>query len=532
MIVQRPFGPPEPATRRVLTCPLCGARRDHFTLQASHGWWRMSLTADPSVWVGHEFGEGAYQTDRYHICRLGHIWPAAVSAVTIYRMLGTTAAGKTMLLRNMARQTVPHIRFASAPELCNRRFDNDPHTAPTGTDTLTHRLHLTDFLGRYGASSDELTDLLTRSGFTKNENDEFGADAHLPFHLLVDAGGQRRDTIFIDLSGEVMENIVEQRLTDPAVARLSHSDGVVWVIDAAVLPPVQQALESTGRERILLESLRPGLFVDEWRRNLTPAEVRNALNLAIEKSSRRYPLTEELAGVFARSTTLLDGNALRAVVLTKADLFPHLLSDGRGWEFLTPFEYDPDEFAVEFPAGGVDYLETLCSNPHQPFDAAAEEVVAWLRDSPTAQDRRGRCLAIARGVLDFYADPTRFKQLLLKREGSLLAAESVLHRIPCTTDDDVELVLRVGTMTADWGAYRTHRPRPLLMRDLVTAILVRCALGSTTMSDEIVAAEQASPVRYFMTGPMDAERQAANPHITIATGRSPGVLHLLAWIMA
>jgi len=492
----------------------------------------MSLTSDPAIWVGHETGDETYQIDRYHICASGHFWPAEVSAVTIYRMLGTTAAGKTMLLRNMGLQTVPGIKFVTAPQLCNRPFGNESHTPATVSSARTHRLHLTDFLGLYGATADELTELLTRSGFTSKQELTFGAEPYLPFHILVDVANQRRDTVFVDLPGEVMKPLVAHDLTDHSVARLSHSDGVVWVIDAAVMPPVQQALEASGRERILLESLRPGLFLPEWTRNLTTQEIRSALDEALAKSADRYPLTKDLGGVFARSTALLDANALRAVVLTKADIFPHLLADGRGWDFLRPSDSDVDqeEFASEFPAGGAEYLESLCANKLQPFDRAAEEVISWLRKSPTGRDKRNRCFDIARGVVTFYSDPARFKELVLKPERARV--DDILHLIPCVTEDEMELELRVGSITADWEKYRSPGLRPLLMRDLVTAVLVRSILGTTSMADEIVAAEDYSPVRYFITGPMDAARQAKNPRINTATGKSPGVLHLLAWIMS
>ena len=97
-------------------CPLCGSPRDTFLLAEVWTWGgdakQLWATDTPGLVIGQEpitRSQGSIQT---HMCRFGHVWPHA-DQVAVVRLLGTTAAGKTMLLRNMISQNVARLEAAS-----------------------------------------------------------------------------------------------------------------------------------------------------------------------------------------------------------------------------------------------------------------------------------------------------------------------------------------------------------------------------------------------------------------------------------
>lgn len=522
----------------MLACPLCAQRRDYFTFTRAtshtHDWWSIHVTDSPDIFIGTDPSQFAFDRRILHICRSGHFWPSDVAYVRIYRTLGTTAAGKSVLLRNMVEQDPSGVRLVQADGLCRPKIPGGAHAEPTSVlSGHTHRLQLTDLLNRYEVSGSEvIKDLLGRSSLSDEEVKFFGNDSNLPFHLLaVDQGGIH-DTLFVDLAGEAMNALVDDDLELRAISQLKQSEGLIWVVDTALFPSIRAALTGTGNGRVLLESLRPQRYLDTWVRNPDSDVVSAALEEALDASGDRLPITQGLSRWFSQSTEHINAGTFRAVVLTKADLLTTLLQSAGGWELLADEDLSTEEFFDQFVRGGVEFLVAYATKKDLAVDQATREVLDALAAGGDELEAQRRAAYVVRGVLDYYADPRRLKALVLREPG--VALRGPLHEIECVgaTDEDPRVILHVFPMAKCWEEYRAGQPRLIQHRDLVVGVLVRCLLGHALQTPAVGNAEKHSIVRYFLTCPMNAARQAQHPEINTTLSETPGVLHLLAWIMA
>ncbi len=519
-------------------CQLCADRRDHLILRqcrdlGGHFWWELALTDQPGhVARGGVPGKQAVYEHRYQLCVNGHFWPSAVDNVVVIRLLGATAAGKTILLRNLHHQMMGGVVYRQTPPLCARAFDRQVHARATLMVAMSHRLAMTDMLAEYGSSADELTGFLEGIGIHGADLGKWGDDERLPYHLLTTENGKFVDTIFVDPPGEAMASIVKDEVNSRDAIQLLNADGLLWVVDAAVLPAVRSSVVEGDGGRLLVESLRPELFINEDKGKFDATGWPAALERALESANGRYNQTDELAQFFAKTTELLDPMVFKATALTKADLIWHMLAAGeRGGRPGWASAFGVSE--VKFMAGGRTFLKSYVNNLTRiTADAPTANLLRHLQEAVSdSQLFRRRCDQVVRGVLAYYADPDRFSELVLE-EPDYADELEILHLVDCPgAPGDPTVWLEIAPMAMAWEQYRARGQRALQPRDLAVGIIVRCILGTTQFTKPVSHAEAQSVVHYFLTAPFNAEEHLANPYSSISLLSSPGVQHLLAWVM-
>lgn len=520
-------------------CPLCGMRRDEFTL--------LQITTEPEIArkLQHNSSSGlvlgknpigkALRTEHTHVCRFGHFWPTGVDQVTIVRLLGTTAAGKTMLLRNLAGQDVgaleearsggKPVMFVAPPKICRRPFDHTVHPAATsaaGQNESFRQVLEDDWLKVKPGALDEF---LSRTDLQPEEVALFGKGDNWPIHLLIKTGRVTRDNLFVDSSGEATAGNEERWET----LKLHQSDGILWVIDAGLLPAVEDSL-TVHDPRLLIESMRPETTLGVDWRHRSDAEFVEATRSLKRLSEERRQLTRRLVDRFAVKSMDLPDVSLRSVVLSKADLIYRMLARSPRWaEFRRPNQSD-GAFKDAFAAGGTAFMQSYVSWRHRLMpNGPSSEVLNYLAaadsSQPDAESRR-RCARVVRSVLDFYGNADNFYALVC-HEGS---TTQVIDVPGDGARPGVRLL--VPPMRAAWVGYRDPTTSGIQHRDLVVGVLVRSLLDYCLDLRKLKSAENIAPVRYFLTAPMDGQRQVEAPYGDSTMNETPGVLHLLAWVLA
>lgn len=500
-------------------CPLCGGTRDFLRLRLSstERWWELHLADQPSTRIGSAGAPPRWQT-QIEICENGHFWPRGVARVNVVRLLGTTAGGKTMLLRNLNHQVVPGLDYHEAPRLCARAFDRTRHPAATLRNTVRHYTILNDLLEQdYQANPGVLAEFLRRLNI---DPEQWGTDQRSPYHLLTSDGTRKvLDTVFIDLPGEAMP-AVYSNTADQDAFDLAMSDGLAWVVDMALFPGVQRELQKLGGGgEILLESLAPD-------RNKG-----RSLNDLLADQVKRYAETAQLAKLFSLHTERLAPEVFRATVLTKADLVLDVLKNAKAdvsgapsWDGLWGGGRNLETFRSRFLAGGVQFLQSCVK--HQDAMPTDQATAAVLRHLGSARTDHAKQLlgAVTKSVLDFYAEPDRFAELVLDEEVGSSSGGPFLHEIKCAPTVRLQIAPMGASWTDDSG------PQSVRHRDLAVGIIVRAILGADdSLRSWVAKAEERNVIHYFLTAPLVAGEQVtfANPNAALA--ETPGVQHLLAW---
>lgn len=519
-------------------CPLCGMRRDEFTLVETKTdpmtARKLVRTSSPRECLGSQPVGRPQRTETTHVCRFGHFWPTGVDQVTIVRLLGTTAAGKTMLLRNLAGQDIGALEaswargksamFVEPPRICRRPFDLAIHPGPTlaaGQDESFRQVLEEDWLH---VQPTDLNEFLRQAGLASEEVAHFGKGDNWPIHLLIKTGSVTSDNLFVDSSGEATAGDEERWET----LRLYQSDGILWVVDAGLLPEIETSMTAKDA-RLLVESMRPQLLMGPDWQHRAESEFEEAARKLRTASAERRGLTRRLVEKFAVKSIDLPEVSLRAVVLSKADLIHRMLVQQPGWgEFRRPDQTD-EAFTDAFAAGGIAFAQSYVGWRRRLDPGAVSDILNYLAADDTAQPAResqARCQRLVRAVLDFYGDPTNFHALVCHERQTTQAidvpGEGAVHRVR----------LLVPPMREAWASYREPATRGVQHRDLVVGILVRTLLEYSLGIQRLKAAEAVAPVRYFLTAPMDGRRQVDSPFGDATMNETPGVLHLLAWVLA
>lgn len=469
------------------------------------------MSDDWSIKIGSSERE-PHRVEQIEICENGHYWPWKIKRVNVIRLLGTTAGGKTMLLRNLNHQVAPGLTYHEPPRLCMTAFKTTTHPDPTRRVAagLSHYTILNDLLEQdYKSTPGLLAQFLKSLGL---DPETWGGDQRPPYHLLTSDARGRLDTVFVDHSGEAMKPIADN---DPGPdTDLLMSDGLAWVVDSALFPAVQRAMEVSGEtgRRILLESLAP---------NRHPGrDLRDVL----ADQSERLMLTGQLAKLFAMDTPRISSALFRATILTKADLVLYLLKGAKqsgtpGWEKLSP-EQNSQKFLKRFVQGGVQFLRSYIEHRH--IMAADAPTVELLKHLSASEDQLLK--VVVESVLDFYAEPDRFEELVLDEELEDSGSRAYLHEISCGST----VRLRIASMATSWGSYQDDHA--IQHRDLAIGIIARSILGADSeLGKWIEKAELVNVIHYFLTAPFVAANQVTFPTHSGALAETPGVQHLLAW---
>ncbi len=417
-----------------------------------------------------------------------------------------------MLLRNLNHQVAPGLRYHETPALCRTAFDGTRHPAFTPRAAVNHYTILNDLLEqKFNAEPGLLASFLAALGINR---EEWGGDQRSPYHLLTSDERGVLDTAFIDQSGEAMKTVIGQE--EGPEWDLSMSDGLAWVVDAAVFRAVQREVARFGDSGtdILRESFRGGATKD--------------LQQVLEDQGERYPLTQGLSRVFALHTDRIAPAAFRATILTKADLILHVLQNAKddgapGWHGFN-LVANPDVFRRRLVRGGVELLRAYVQHREvMATDPASADVLAFL--AAVRPDHAAAVFEqVVESVLGFYSEPDRFAELVLDEELSDSYGHPVLHEIECGP----RVRLRIAPMRGSWDNYRSRHA--VQHRDLVVGIIVRSILGADpSLDDCIVQAEATHVIHYFLTAPFVAANHVGLPGYNDTLRTTPGVQHLMAW---
>jgi len=380
---------------------------------------------------------------------------------------------------------------------------------------LSHYTILNDLLEQdYEAKPGILADFLRGLGI---DPASWGGDQRSPYHLLTGDMRGVLDTVFIDHPGEAMPDVYGNTSRQDS-SDLQMSDGLAWVVDTALFPAVQREIQLSGERGrdILRESLAPNRHAGK------------ELGEVLAGQGERYAETGQLSRLFAMHTQRISQTVFRATILTKADLILHLLQNARdagdpGWHGFSP-DANTQRFHRRFLRGGTKFLQSYVQHrSRMKLDTPTDQLLSYL-DSLRPEIAGQVIERVVERVLDFYAEPDRFAELVLDEDAWDPVEQTFLHEIDCGP----KVRLHIAPMAANWNAY--HRQQAVQHRDLAVGIVARAILGAdSTLGRWIEQAESSHVVHYFLTAPLMAANQLNFPTYNDALAETPGVQHLLAW---
>lgn len=542
-------------------CPLCGRRRDYFVLQTYSdlqtysGLAYLSRVGDTgNLALGKKSSSPSSSPHTYHLCEGGHLWPADLSYGRVFLVLGTTACGKTTLVHNLQSHTPVSLSSSEnskisinlLPPLCSIPVKMElPHPPPTLREAPPYRKILEAYFAELdGEAATGFQRYLQESCQWDNERIAAFGRTPAPHHILYATGrsGGLRAASFFDYSGEWAEkwatrdSVQTAQEADETLPML-QADGVIWTVDLAFLPGIFNSLAGSSNiedKRMLVESARPGALlqsgsqgagslVERAEDNQIDEALRKAREGLDDRCAETHKLGKALSEVDRRGP-----NVFRAVVLTKADLLEYLLRrhPRQGWAFLTA-ESRPDRTRMQdLHVHGRVFLEHLVTKASVTADDAVNDLVDYLK-SLSPDERRASCGAIARAVLDYYADPDHFRELVLAYVSP--GVEEVQHIVRL---GHAELSsIQVKSMPALWSL-RTPDGGPIFsMRDLVIGIIVCSVLGASGYDGPLHTMREDFPVHYFLTSAYEAEGVLQRMRSHGSPSNVSGISHLLYWIL-
>lgn len=518
---------PDPAAQ----CPLCGLPRRWLRLEvgvsqvAYRRVWRLASTDDPSLHLVAPGFDKRTITDltRYDICRSGHVLVSPTAPVwvdNVIRVLGTVAAGKSYLMQALEQQSsLPAPRDStfklSWPDsLAGQKHKTTSPIPATRDNTETCRDRLLRTL-RVGDDPLDLSPFLRDLGLSEEDILRWGTEAP-PLLIASRSATATHQSAICDLPGELVDKILANLPTEHDVAQLPHSDAILWVVEAFIAQRLHHVLR---RHPLLSGSVRK-----ESGQQVDLAKLRETAQTNSTSFAQHLSRTD--------NSVMAGGMAELLVALTKTDLVREFLTEGGGdwWAGIEgPARarlrrrwVDAGAHALVSYAARLDRLDP---------DARTRSLLTLIGDDWDDPATRARASHIAAGILDHFADPDEFWNLVFWGE----EARVVVSALPDNDDFAQPLVLPLDPI--DTYSRQRFRRVTLQPRDLMTTVLVRGFLSESIDEGTMRAVERDRVVRYFLTyAPLGRKAHYTPEKATfdLESGQTSvaGDLHLLSWVMA